>query len=70
MLLKFPTSKMPIFFPGKIGRENNMPKKLKEKNDQHLPQSSSYVSILSWCQINEMNPPSGGVVDGGDLTTD
>ena len=33
-----------------------MPKKLKEKNDQHLPKSSSYVSILSWCQINEMNP--------------
>ena len=56
MLLKFRTSKMPIFF-WKIGRENNMPKKLKEKNDQHLPKSSSYVSVLSWYQINEMNSP-------------
>ena len=46
-----------LFFFRKIGRENNMPKKWKEKNDQHLPKSSSYVSILSWYQINEMNSP-------------
>ena len=58
MLLKFPTSKMPIFFAGKIGRENNMPKTLKDKTDQHLPKISSYVSIPSWCQVNEMNPPT------------
>ena len=61
------------FFFRKIGRENNMPKKLKEKNDQHLPKSSSYVSILSWYQINEMNSPArapgGWVVTGGVVVT-
>ena len=54
MLLKFLTFKEIYFFPGKIRRENYVPKKLKEKNAKKLSKSSSYVSIVSWCQ---MNPP-------------
>ena len=54
MLLKFLTFKEIYFFPVKIRRENYVPKKLKEKNAKKLSKSSSYVSIVSWCQ---MNPP-------------
>ena len=66
MLRKFPTSKTP-FFPGKFGRENNM-HKLKEKNDQHLPKSSSYVNILQLVpdKLDESHPAPPGWVDGGN----
>ena len=52
-----------FFFPGKFGRENNMPKKLKEKNDQHLPKSSSYVNILQLVpdKLDESHPAPPGV---------
>ena len=36
--------------------ENNMPKKLKVKNAKNLSRSSSYVSIVSWCQMNSPSP--------------
>ena len=42
--------------------------KLKEKNDQHLPKSSSYVNILQLVpdKLDESHPAPPGWVDGGN----